>query len=420
MRTTLRYGSATLDAKLPDGTTVVAPQYATPLPDPAAAVRAALAGAAPLASLDGDDDVAIVFSPRLPARISAVVAAELLAAVEGRGVSRSRISLIIGRDLEFASSDSDPIRMLGHGYRVLVHDPHDPDGLLFQQRYPGERRAGIYLSQAFQSASARIVVGEAAPHFAAGWTQALAVLPGVAAAHNVARTFSVANLLHPDARSGVSEGNPIFDATVELATTVDVRLALWLASDFDGQVTHVFAGGLDESIQDSIETLCPFHTPAIDGAFDIVVAGSVASTLAATAPALTSASALIKAGGAIVLAAPCRDGLGDEDFRLTLAEAPTIDGVWNRLIAPDFQRNGQWFALHLFAARRRAGTVHLQSELPNDELHAAHLAPTKSIGTTLGELAMSHQFLHGEAPSLAVLPDGASIIPPPTGTSGPN
>lgn len=412
MRTTLRYGSGTLDAELPDDSTIVAPRYAPPLPAPGAAFREALASAAPLASLDGNDDVAIVFSPRLPARLSAVAAAELLAAIEGRGASRSRISLIIGRDLEFASAESDPIRMLGRGYRVIVHDPRDPDSLLFQQRYPGERRAGIYLSEAFQSASARIVVGEAAPHFAAGWTQALAVLPGIAAAHNVARTFSVANLLHPEARSGVSDGNPIFDDTVALAAATDVRLALWLGTDFDGEATHVFTGGLEESIRDSIETLRPLHTATVDGAFDVIVAGSAASTLAATAPALAAAAALIKPGGAIVLAAPCRDGLGDDDFRQTLAEAPTIDGVWNRLIAPDFQREGQWFALHLFAARRRAGTVHLQSTLPSDELHSAHLAPTKSIETTLGELAMSHQFLHGEAPRVAVLPDGASIIAP--------
>ncbi len=413
MRTTLRYGSATLDAELPDGSTVIAPQYAPPLPDPTAAVRAALASASPLADLDDDEDVAIVFSPRLPHRISGVVAAELLAAIEGRGVSRSRISLIIGRDLEFANTDSDPIRMLGRSYRVLVHDPHNPDSLLFQQRYPGERRGGVYLSQAFQNASIRIVVGEAAPHFAAGWTQALAVLPGVAAEHNVTQTFSIANMLHPDARSGVSDGNPIFDAAVKLAVTADVRLALWLASDFDGRATHVFVGSFEDSIQESIATLGPPHTPTTDGAFDIVVAGSTASTLATTAPALASASALIKEGGAIVLAAPCRSGIGDEQFQRMLPQTSTIDGVWNRLIAPDFQSDGQWFALHIFAARRHAGTVHLQSELLTEALHSAHITPTRSIETTLGALAVSHQFLHGKSPRIAVLPDSASIIPRP-------
>ena len=416
MRVVLRYGNGTLDADLPDGTTIVAPQHASPLSDPAAALRGALADAAPLATLDSDDDVAIVFSPRLPARLSAVVAAELLAAIDARGVSRARISLIIGRDLELEATESDPIRMLARGYRVVDHDPRDPDGLLFQLRYPGERRAGVYLAEPFQSASVRIVVGRAAPHFAAGWSQALAVLPGVAAAHNVARTFSVANLLHPEARSGASAGNPIFEATVELAELTDVRLALWLATDFDGQATHVFAGSLEASIRESIDALRPLHTTPLDRGFDVVVAGSAGSTLATTAPALASAAALIKPGGAIVVAAPCQDGLGNDDFRRTFAESPTIDTVWASLIAPDSpgneQHDSQLFALHLVAARRRAGTIHLFSQLENSEVRSAHLAPTRSIETTLGELVTSHHFLHGEPPRVAVMPDGASIITP--------
>ena len=44
---------------------------------------------------------------------------------------------------------------------LVIHDPQDADALVFQARYPGERRGGIYLNARWQAASVRIVIGEA-------------------------------------------------------------------------------------------------------------------------------------------------------------------------------------------------------------------------------------------------------------------
>ena len=55
-----------------------------------------------------------------------------------------------------ASAISDHIG----GARLVVHDSREPDGLIFQRRIPGQRRGGIYLNAAWQSASVRIACGE--------------------------------------------------------------------------------------------------------------------------------------------------------------------------------------------------------------------------------------------------------------------
>ena len=44
---------------------------------------------------------------------------------------------------------------------LAIHDPREPDDLIFQRRVPGQRRGGIYLNHHWQQASCRVVVGDA-------------------------------------------------------------------------------------------------------------------------------------------------------------------------------------------------------------------------------------------------------------------
>lgn len=415
MRVTLPYGTGSIEVEAPDDAVVLRGDGPRPPADAGTALREALARPASGRALDElagpDDDVAVVFSPRTPPRLNAVLASELLRGLESAGVRRDRITLIVGWDAERSASASDPIGLLGQSYQVVEHDPRDPDALIFQRRYPGERRGGLYLNAAWQRASVRVVTGVAAPHFAGGWTHALSVLPGLSGAHNALRTLSVARLLHPESRAGVGAGNPIFEEAMAAGAEAGVDLCCWLGVDETGAATGVWAGSWEESVRAAIAGVRPSVVAATPKLFDVVVVGAPgASALAQAIPALASAARAIKQGGAIVLAAELAGGLGSEAFTKSVTRAGTADALWSALLEPGVAVADQWFALHLAMARRKAGTVHVCSTLDGPSVRAMLCAPTSDVRTTLGELATSHQFLHGVPPRVGVIADGAGVL----------
>lgn len=108
------------------------------------------------------DDVAIAVSDRVSGDVAARVAREITAWLSAAGVPRSqRIWIVATRsDDEAAASTVAAISDHVDGARLIIHDSREPDGLTFQRRIPGQRRGGIYLNAAWQSASVRIACGE--------------------------------------------------------------------------------------------------------------------------------------------------------------------------------------------------------------------------------------------------------------------
>ncbi|MYA01201.1 MAG: hypothetical protein F4038_07705 [Chloroflexi bacterium] len=132
-------------------------------------------------SIDHRDDVAIAVSDRLlPDR-----AARLLKRINDRldqvGVPVSQRTWIVATagDDEAAARIAAAVSDFSGGARVIVHDPREPDGLTFERRVPGQRRGGIYLNHAWQSASVRIGCGDG-----------LALVDGLSAWFNAAAELS--------------------------------------------------------------------------------------------------------------------------------------------------------------------------------------------------------------------------------------
>ena len=113
-------------------------------------------------AVDHGDDVAVAVSDRLPTDVAARMARAVTARLNEAAVPRGQRTWIIttrGDDQAAASvvaAISDQI----DGARLIIHDARAPDDLIFQRRIPGQRRGGIYLNAAWQSASLRIACGE--------------------------------------------------------------------------------------------------------------------------------------------------------------------------------------------------------------------------------------------------------------------
>ena len=117
-------------------------------------------------SVGRGDDAAIAFAPDdVPPDQAKQLAQEIARHLGESGLPRGqRVCWIIAaeasddesRTAKLASAIADAVT----GSLLIIHDPRDLDALIFQRRIAGQRRGGVYLNAAWQSASVRIACGE--------------------------------------------------------------------------------------------------------------------------------------------------------------------------------------------------------------------------------------------------------------------
>ena len=115
-------------------------------------------------SVGRGDDAVIAFAPDFPPDQAEQLAQEIAWHLGASGLPRGQRVWIIAAD---ASDDESRTAKLasaiadaGTGSLLIIHDPRDLDALIFQRRIAGQRRGGVYLNAAWQSASVRIACGE--------------------------------------------------------------------------------------------------------------------------------------------------------------------------------------------------------------------------------------------------------------------
>ena len=113
-------------------------------------------------SVERGDDIAIAMSDRLAGDAATRLAQAITARLQEAAVPRDQRTWIIAtrNDDEAAAALVAAVSDHIDGARLIIHDAREPDGLIFQRRIPGQRRGGIYLNHAWQSASVRIACGE--------------------------------------------------------------------------------------------------------------------------------------------------------------------------------------------------------------------------------------------------------------------
>lgn len=106
--------------------------------------------------------VAIAVSPSIGAERAAQLAERITARLDQAGVPSQRRAWIVAgsgdpdsKALAVISALSDAIGAAP----LMLHDPRDPDRLVFRRRLPGQRRGGVYLNALWMQAGVRIGCG---------------------------------------------------------------------------------------------------------------------------------------------------------------------------------------------------------------------------------------------------------------------
>jgi len=417
MKVNLAYGQGHLTVDLPDGhTTVIAPSHTPGLPDERGAVVAALdkpIGARPLREwIKPGERVCILFTDLTRATPNERLIPWLLEYIQD--VPREQITLLNQLGTHRPNTTAELERMLTpavvHKYRVVNHEPENPDALV----QLGTTRDGTpaLINKHAVEADVRIVTGFIEPHFFAGFSGGIkGIAPGVAGLRTVMSNHGAKNIGDPKSTFGVTEGNPLWEDLRDIALRAGRSFLLNVSLNEQRRITGVFAGDILAAHKVGCEFVRKSAMQKFDAPFDIVVTTNsgypLDLNLYQSVKGMSAGARVVKPGGTLILAAECREGVpAGSPLDKLLRSASSPAEVLTMLSTPGFVRPEQWQA-QIQAIVQGKANVLVHSSLGDEVVRAAHLRPCHDISATVNELVRAN----GQDARIGVLPQGPLTIP---------
>jgi nickel-dependent lactate racemase len=375
MRIGIYYGRERLDLEVPDGRLagVRRREPALPLPDPAAAVRAALETPhgfpALRRALTPDDHVAVVIDEHLPHFVDLLTA--VLEHVTGAGVAPAAITLVCP-----SSSPGQPwLEALPETFEDMhleVHDPTDRRRLSYLATTKHGRR--IYLNRTVVDADQVVVLAGRGydPLLVHGGAEA-ALYPVLSNEATLQETGSRLSLDAPG--DGPS---PLGKEAAEVAWLLGAPFLVHIIEGAGDDVAHVVAGLADTSAE-AQRLLYARWRVAVERPAETVVASVSGDpgrhNFADLARALGCAARVVQPGGRIVLLSRAAPALGPGAAILRQADDPglAIEAL-RRLRPPDLA------AAFLWARAVQQTHVYLLSGLDPEAAEELFTTPLDNAG----------------------------------------
>jgi len=367
MKISLAFDKTGAEIELPEGRSirVLRSRFADALDDPQRAIEAGLQnpiGCAPLEELAaGKRSAAISICDITRPAPNRIVLPPVIAALERAGIPASQISILIATGLHREATEAELNEIVGpeilarhpvHSHRAKRED---------EQRFLGETAGGtpIYIDRRFVEADLHVTLGFIEPHLMAGFSGGRKLISiGLAGEKTIKRLHSPPFMRDPAASEGSFPDNPLHRELIEIAARaghdfmVDVALTREkkIAKVFAGQPAAAHARGV-QFVRDS--TLATVEEPA-----DAVITTSGGYPLDLTfyqaVKGVTAAAHIVKPGGAILLAAACREGLGSLEFSALVRRGLHWEALLDELAGAAVNVD-QWQAEKLAMVARKAG-----------------------------------------------------------------
>jgi nickel-dependent lactate racemase len=426
MEVNLLYGSNGLIADFPeDRTSVVRARETPPIADEMGAVLRALRepiASAPLRDMAGPSDhVAIVFSDITRAVPYRTLLPPLLQ--ELSRVPVPQIVLINALGSHRPNTEDELVEILGaevvERYRIEQHDSRSEENLVSLGRTASGNE--IWINRTYMRSSVRILTGLIEPHLFAGFSGGpKAVLPGIAGIRSIAANHGAHMIGHPGSGFGRTRGNSIWEEMMEVALMTEPTFLVNVTQTEGRGLSGVFAGRLPEAHAAGVDFARRHSVVPVDCAFEVVVttAGGYPFDISMyqSVKGVAAAGAIVKDGGAIVLASECREGVPSfGEFGDILRASKDPDRLLGMVSSSGFFMQDQWDAQILAQIVRRAD-LHIYSDgLSEDQVRQTFGRPCEDISGTVRDLLEQH----GPRARVAVLPAGPLSVPFLNGSRSP-
>lgn len=420
MKVSLPFGDGAIEANVPDDALVLVPQHTPPLDDPVEELRDALersvAGRNLRSHVRFARSAAIVVSDvtrPVPNRVILPPMLETLAVK----IRPEDTTIIIATGLHRPSRPDERERILGREiverYRVIDHDARHP----MAQRYFTRTSRGVpvYVNREYLDADLRVLTGFVEPHLFAGYSGGgKAMLPGICGANAIMGNHDAAMISHPKATWCTTDGNPIFEEMREIAVRTKPAFIVNVTLDEQKRITGIFAGDLVAAHDAAIAQAERQAVREIPHLFDIVVTTNMGYpadlVLYQSVKGMSVAAQACAAGGAILLVAECREGIGAPEYAETLRSEASPEALMRRIMHARETTFDQW-QVQVQAMVQARCEVWLHSALSREETESVHLRYAADVDATLAELIETKRRELRREPTICVLPHGQLTVP---------
>ena len=214
----------------------------------------------------------------------------------------------------------------------------------------------------------------------------------------------------PAATWGSIAHNPVQRLVREVVAMAPPTFTLDVTINQQHAITGVFAGAGYAAHAAGCAFVARAQERETPGAYDIVVTTNggypLDQNLYQAVKGLSAAARIVRAGGAIILAAECRDGIPDHgQYGALLAAAHGPADLFAALGDGAEATPDQWQAQIQALVQQKATVYAYCGGLSDAQLRAAHLQPVTSVAAALRDLLAQQP-----GASVAILPEGPYVV----------
>ena len=412
----LPYGKAEVCARIPTQNFLglIEPGEKLSVPDARAEIERALKepiGSKRLSEIvKPEHKVAIVVDDATRPAPSYLMITPILDELNAAGVKDENVTIIFGCGTHRAVTPEEAVRLLSEGVlnhvKTISHDCKAKD--LVYVGTTQKHGTRVYLNRVFAEADVKILTGDACFHYYAGYGGGRkSVLPAISGEETIKHNHAM--ILHPNAKTGVLEGNPVHEDMVEAAKLAKVDFILNVVTNSKSEVIRAFAGDLEQAFHEGVKVVDEMYRIPVARKADIVVVSSggypADVNLFQAYKGVDSALEIVKRGGVIILVAECPEGHGNEVFYDWMVKFSDIKDV-EREIKRNFVLGGHK-AYYLLKALQNHQII-LVSSMP--DYYAANIFKLKTARAVNDALNEAFN-IAGKNAKVWVMPYGNFTLP---------
>jgi len=419
----LRYGRRTLTVKIPQGVDVTClrkPQMPV-LADPRLAVEQALQQAVDSAALSqlaaGARTACIAICDITRPVPNHLFLRPIIETLLAAGITADNICVLVATGLHRPNLGLELQELLGDPWvsqQVAVWN-HDARNDSEHVTLGSTRTRGtlVRIDRRFVEADLRIATGLVEPHFMAGYSGGRKVIaPGLAHADTITTFHNARFMGDPAAANCNLVDNPLHEEQMQIVEMLGGALALNTIIDEDRRLCFVNFGEIVASHQRAVDFVRSYCEIASPREFKTVVTCAAGypldKTYYQTIKGMVGALGILAAGGDLIIAAECSEGMGSAEFvesQRRLIEQGS-EAFLQGLQAKPRASIDEWQTQMLLKAVNR-GTVHLYA----DRVALGFDAPIAVQRTDSIEATIQASLDRHATQALAIIPEGPYVVP---------
>jgi lactate racemase len=411
------YGKNNIKIKVPVDSDIIEPQFVSGISNPVEKIRESLRspiGSKSLRNLfNPSDRIAIVHSDitrHTPNKIILpVIIKELLEA----GAKEENIFFINATGSHRIQTQEELKGMLGadlvENFTCIQHDAFDRSSLVSIGFCDDNE---ILINKNFVEADFRIITGFIEPHFFAGFSGGpKAVMPGFAGIDTIMKNHSKEKIRNPNARWGVTAGNPLWEEINKAANFTDPLFMVNVALNSKHEITGVFSGAMEDAHKQGCDFVKNISMVPVKEEYDIVITSNsgypLDMNLYQTVKGVSAASQIVKKNGVIIIVSECSEGLPfGSPFGDVLQKKESPLELHGRIMNGCENNPEQW-QIQILADIAKEKNIYLYSDfIDNNYIHPAMIKKCKNIPALLNDLVAKDNRAR-----ICLLPGGPQTIP---------